>query len=131
MLTLVRLRDIPSGCELTRLDFFRHKGIHLGDGWVFECSKLMGPQLVRIEDFARGYRVQFRRLSVPVRELWRRANWIIDRGQPYDAIFNNCEHNASLVATGKSSSPQVQGALAMSILALLISVGIRNDGRRS
>ena len=55
-------------------------------------------------------------------EVGARQRFHLARQHPtYDAVFNNCEHFAIFIATGRRQSPQVQGFAIGVGLALAIS----------
>ncbi|MGB3182353.1 MAG: hypothetical protein WBB45_13265 [Cyclobacteriaceae bacterium] len=68
------------------------------------------PDVRRVERFQGTEQDRLRRLRVAMRKL----------GRPYNLLALNCEHLASEVRIGKSSSPQVRRSLMVAAVLLML-----------
>lgn len=122
---IITLHEIPMGATLTRPKFgpfITHFGIYCGDGRVFDSTIPTGPRIVPFADFAQGYSVNVVREPVlPEWELWQRINAEITAGRPYHLLANNCEHVVNRVLFKIATSPQVQGGVAVAVIAVVLA----------
>jgi hypothetical protein len=100
---------------------FQHHGIDMGDGTVIHLAPTDGLRLtwrdtseyfsvrrVALEQFAAGRRLRVRAYPQPRQpdEIVAQAESMLGKSG-YSLVEDNCEHFATLCATGKSSSHQI------------------------
>jgi hypothetical protein len=101
---------------------FQHHGIDMGDGTVIHLAPTDGPRLtwrdkseyfsvrrVALEQFSAGRRLRVRTHAQPRQpdEIVAQAESLLGKSG-YSLVEDNCEHFATLCATGNSSSHQVE-----------------------
>ncbi len=91
---------------------YDHVGISDGQGMVYENTKGVKPQLVSIDDFAKGKKIIDLKIlpgSFEASEIIRRARKIIEEGKKsYKLLTYNCEHFVREVCGVDIKSHQVQ-----------------------
>ena len=99
-----------------------HKGIAVGNGWIFHNTPFGGERITTEEEFRRGRRLQVERLA---RRERLRTLQAAECGQRrgYNLFTNNCEHTVSRARTGAGNSPQLKSwALGLGAGALAFAV---------
>jgi len=103
-----------------------HVGIYVGDpygdggDYVAHAAKGGTVALITLDEFAGGQVPE-----VASRVPWDQQEAAVERalsklGQPYDALFANCEHLTSFAQTGQAWSPTVFAiTLAVSVVGLV------------
>jgi hypothetical protein len=102
----------------------KHVGLYIEDRGVFENSPELGragwttwAAFNRNND-ATGKEVQGLDLGV----VYSRIERIMRAGKPYSAISFNCEHAVNEALAGQPESGQLQGVVALAVLAIAIGV---------
>lgn len=99
--------------------FYTHVGSYYGSGRVFHHHWKNGPEIVSLEEFAKGRQVIVLDGAVDDEPAYyRRVNQLLANPKPY-AVFNNCEHADSYVRTGVAASPQLQAVVALGVLVIV------------
>ncbi len=104
--------------------FVEHAGIYLGKGRVLHNSPDGNVQICAMEDYANGkpVKIVLSNLSEEKKsELFNKAERLVKKAKKYGVLDNNCEHLASSILHGKSSSEQLQGAGLGAIAGLLLA----------
>jgi hypothetical protein len=104
----------------------RHYGIYAGNGYVIHASKDLGHVACEpLATFLDGEPVWIDSRAKAGFE------WVVVQrakaymGRPYDLVWFNCEHLASIAQDGEASSPQLQRAvLALAGFGLLTLIGV-------
>lgn len=119
MLTL-NAKSLTRGDHVyVRRGIHSHHGIYVGKGRVIHFKgafKEKSHPVVSetdLEEFLRGGKLQRQnhKKKLPPEETVRRARQFLE-GKEYSLVRNNCEHMATLCATGKAESRQVRRAAA-------------------
>jgi len=99
----------------------RHVGVMLSDGNVAH-KQPAGVSIDSLETFLQGREPEFGERvpeSMHVYLLWR-AYESVGRTLPYDLLNRNCEHYATWLLKGKAESAQINGAVLLGLLAVLV-----------
>jgi hypothetical protein len=97
--------------------FASHKGIYVGNGYVYHITSIMPPHIVPLHVFADGQKV-----SVDSRHEYNwttirtRIEAALARKRFYNALLYNCEDVVNEAVTGYTGSPQ---RLCWSIIAIV------------
>ena len=99
----------PIGVKLgVREFFYTHVGRYVGDGQVFHNHWKNDAEIITFDQFAKGKEVRVLDQGVQsIEEFMRRIQHVLASGKPYNFLTNNCEHTASYVSNGVTSSPQL------------------------
>ena len=108
----------PGDIVARRKGLVMHKGIVLGDGRILHNRPRKGEHLSSEQEFRAGRRMRVIPLPEAARQRTLRAAMANDP-RPYNLFTNNCEHTVQRAATGRASSPQLQGWMAGLALAAL------------
>lgn len=115
-------RHLPGDILLRRKGLVLHKGIALGNGWVFHNTPLDGEHVSTEESFRAGHRMYVKRLPAHERRRTVRAARS-ENPRRYNLLTNNCEHTVTRARTGEASSRQLEAwAAGLGLGALAFAV---------
>ncbi len=101
-----------------------HKGIALGDDRILHNTPWRGEHVSSEAEFRAGRRLRVNRLASDARR--RALETAGDASRRYNLFTNNCEHTVNRAATGRATSPQLQGWLAGAGIAVLTFAVVRH-----
>ena len=90
----------------------QHVGVYWGDQQVLHNQPPKGVLVTHYEEYAQGKSVKVIKINHDNQELLvTRLQEIMDSGNNYHLLANNCEHLANYLINGRKNSPQLQATL--------------------
>ncbi|AJQ92310.1 NlpC/P60 family protein [Gynuella sunshinyii] len=101
-----------------RKGIIEHVGVYLGGGQVVHNSPNNDVEIVNIQTYAEGHTIRVVSMEFDdIEQLRHRLHQILNANRKYRATHRNCEHIASYLLWGRSSSPQIQAFIAGALIA--------------
>ncbi len=116
----MRARYLPGDIVARRKGLVMHKGIALGDGYIFHNTPFAGERVTTEREFRQGRRLHIEHLD------WRERLRTLSAARAgsaraYNLLTNNCEHTVYRARSGQADSPQLKAwALGLGIGALAL-----------
>jgi hypothetical protein len=100
-----------------------HRGIYLGNGWVFENTWKWGERISTFGQFAGKHTVTVERvLALPIGDVYTRVKARL--GRRYCLFTNNCDHAVARVEEGAPRSAQLLGITIAAVFAAVVLASV-------
>ncbi|MGH7869227.1 MAG: hypothetical protein ACREP9_16730 [Candidatus Dormibacteraceae bacterium] len=100
------------------LGIVQHEGVVIGPNAVLHNTPDKGEHVTTVEDFADGKPVRVYPTSAAPATIRARAQQLLYRPRPYDPLTRNCQHTASELIQGCSSSTWIQAIALLLVIAI-------------
>ena len=106
-----------------------HRGIYLGNGWVFENTWKWGERISTLTQFAGRRKVTVERvLALPIGDVYTRVKARL--GRPYCLFTNNCDHAVARVEEGAPRSAQLLGIAIAAVFTAVVLASVKPPSSR-
>lgn len=99
---------------------FSHFGVLVGPNTVLQNTPDKGEHLATVREFAAGKPVTVLPTGINWSQVAVRVRRVLANPKAYNPFSRNCEHTATEVVRGSSTSPQLLLFAALAVVLLLI-----------
>lgn len=102
-----------------------HVGVCAGPGIVFHNSPDKGEHISTLEEFSMGKPVRAQPNAAAPADVALRIQQKLIQPAKYDLLTRNCEHSASEVVCGQSTSPTLDAVVVLSLFIASVSLLVK------
>ncbi|XDV33413.1 hypothetical protein PO909_003837, partial [Leuciscus waleckii] len=110
--------------EIFRPFAYQHWAVYVGDGYVIHLTSVCKSTVKRekLKDVVGEDKYRFNNLldddydPRPIKDIVKEAQSLVGERHPYNVIYSNCEHFATMLRYGKPLSLQVGAAVVRAVV---------------